>query len=117
MPAGRPKLYKPEDYLDALAEYIETTPIPIIAEFAYLHNMGKASMYDMGEESEEFSTLLKKCISKKEAALERSGLNGDTNPAMTIFSLKQLGWTDRQENTLKGDQTAPIAVSMTAKDW
>ena len=35
---------------------------------------------------------------------------------MAIFSLKQLGWTDRSEQTHKGDQSAPLVFSATDKN-
>lgn len=76
-------------------QYIEETEIPIIAEFVYKHlsplNLDKVYLYDRLE----FSTLLKKCVAKKEAALEAKALKGDVNVSMAIFSLKQMGWRDK----------------------
>ena len=51
-----------------------------------------------------FSTLLKRCIAKKEANLEKGALTGKLNPSMAIFSLKQLGWKDRKEVDVKTPQ-------------
>ena len=48
-----------------------------------------------------FSTLLKKCIAKKEANLEKGALTGKLNPSMAIFSLKQLGWRDKKEEEVQ----------------
>ena len=72
-------------------EYIENTDIPIIAEFAYLNNIDRTLLYD----KPEFSTLLKKAITKKKAQLEKLALKGEINPTMAVFSLKQLGWSDK----------------------
>ena len=93
---GRPRLLNDKE-IQSLSEkfikYISDNEIPIIAEFAYLNDVNRQSLYDYPE----FSTLLKKCIDKKESALEKQGLGNKVNTAMAIFSLKQLGWKDRQE--------------------
>jgi hypothetical protein len=99
---GRPKEYTDEkikEINDKLEKYIKETEIPIIAEFAYLNDIRKATLYD----HEGFSYSIKKCIAKKEAMLEKKGLNGEINTAMAIFSLKQLGWRDRQEIETVGE--------------
>jgi hypothetical protein len=41
-------------------------------------------------------------------------LYNQINTRQAIFSLKQLEWTDRGEQTLKGDAFAPIIISETA---
>lgn len=92
---GRPKKYSDEQVTDLAAkfkEYIDTTEIPIIAEFAYQNGIPKQIMY----EREDFSTLIKICVAKKEAALEIGALKGILNPTMAVFSLKQMGWSDKQ---------------------
>lgn len=94
---ARPKVYK-DDYINELAdkyrEYIDTTDIPIVAEFAYQNGIERTLLYDR----EELSTLTKMCIMKKEAQLERKSLQGEVNTTQAIFSLKQLGWKDRTDN-------------------
>lgn len=74
-------------------KYIDDNTIPIICEFAYQHRMSKSSMYDIPELVEP----IKIAITKKEANLEKGMLAGKLPPAPTIFSLKQLGWSDRNE--------------------
>jgi hypothetical protein len=99
MAGGRPKKYK-DDSVSKLAEdfkeYIDTTDIPIIAEFAYMNDIDRTLLYDR----EVFSTLIKKCIAKKEAQLEKMSLKGEVNTTQAIFSLKQLGWKDKQEQSI-----------------
>ncbi len=106
---ARPREYDREQLLVDFARYIEETEIPIVAEFAYKHGLTKQFMYDC----EEFSDLVKRCTTKKEAALEAKALGGDVNVTMAIFSLKQLGWSDRQDITHKGDAKHPVAISST----
>jgi hypothetical protein len=92
---GRPPKVKMEDMpelVEKFKRYIEETDIPIIAEFSYQNGFGKQYLYDRPE----FSDLLKIATAKKEAALEIGTLKGVLNPAMAVFSLKQLGWRDKE---------------------
>ena len=98
---GRPRTFTDEqvaEIRDKLAQYIATTEIPIVAEFAYQNDINRQILYDYPE----FSTLTKKLIAKKEAQLERKGLMNEVNSTMAIFSLKQIGWTDKQETKIDG---------------
>ena len=93
---GRPREYSDKqisELVKAFEKYIEENDLPIVAEFAYMHNIDRTLLYDRPE----FSTLLKKCVAKKEARLERGLLTGEYNAPGAIFSLKQLGWKDKQE--------------------
>ena len=91
---GRPIVHDRQKLLEAIEKYIDETSIPIVSEFAYLNGLNRTSVYEI----EELSDAIKKLVSKKEAALERLGLSGAPNVSpMAIFSLKQLGWKDKQE--------------------
>lgn len=107
MAGGRPKRYTKEFLLDIaekFEKYIEDTEIPIVAEFAYLINFPRSSLYQF----EEFETVLKKCIDKKEANLEKLALTNNVNTSMAIFSLKQLGWTDKVEQNVKSENVVIV---------
>lgn len=106
---GRPPKLQEHDLqelVEKFDKYIEETEIPIISEFAYLNNIEKTYLYDRAE----FSTLLKKCIAKKESQLEKGSLMGVLNSTQAIFSLKQLGWSDKRELSIN-----PIKVESTSK--
>jgi len=106
---ARPKKYTSEqieEIKEKLSHYIEKTTIPIIAEFAYQNDIPRYALYDYSE----FSTLIKKLIDKKEAQLERKALNNETNYKMAIFSLKQLGWSDKQDINHEGDLQVNVKV-------
>lgn len=101
---GRPKIWegeKLEEMCRAYETYINETPIPIVAEFAYKNDIRKATLY----EQPRFAYLTKKATEKKEAQLEIMALSGRVNTTFAIFSLKQLGWTDRQEVHQTGELT------------
>jgi hypothetical protein len=100
---GRPRQYDRADLARQFEAYIEATEIPIVAEFASQRGVPRFLLYDWPE----FSTLLKNCTDKKEAALERKALAGEINVVMAIFGLKQLGWSDRVESTYKAALAKP----------
>ncbi len=111
MVGGRPREYDRDALAILFAKYIADTEIPIAAEFAANQGFGKQILYNFADAEPRFYDLLTRCVSKKEAALERQALAGAVNCSMAIFSLKQLGWTDRNESTLKGDKAHPLVVS------
>jgi UTP-glucose-1-phosphate uridylyltransferase len=99
---GRPQKYTEpviNEMVQKFADYINDTELPIVAEFAYMNDIDRKYLYD----HEEFSALLKKCKSKKETALERGAISGAYVPSVAIFSLKQLGWSDKQEIQHSGE--------------
>ena len=107
---GRPVEYTPEriqEIKDAMERYTQETDIPIVAEFAYLHDIRRQKLYEIPE----LADTLGKLIDKKESTLEKGGLLGDYNASMAKFSLAQLGWSEKQETKVSGD----IPVSISAK--
>lgn len=99
---GRPPKISADQLPDLVAkfkEYIAANDLPIIAEFAYMNEIPRQMLY----EKDEFATLIKVAVAKKEANLERRALMGEYNATMAIFSLKQLGWRDKQEVEHSGE--------------
>ena len=108
---GRPPKipeYDMPELVEKFRQYIVDTDVPIIAEFAYQNDLDKRYMYDRVE----FSDLLKKCLQKKESRLERGLINNEFNSAGAIFSLKQLGWRDKQELEHSGETTSNVSLSL-----
>jgi len=101
-PVGRPRTYNKKEIKELLKKfeiYIENTDIPILVEFAYKNGITRASLYDYPE----FSTLKERCLLKKEAQLETLALFNVVNPTMAVFSLKQMGWSDKSKEEKKDD--------------
>ena len=96
-------------YVDLFSQYIESHDIPVITEFAYQNNVSKFIV-----DRPEFIDLKQKCLAKKESALEIGCLKGTLNAPMSIFSLKQLGWRDKQEQELT--HKFPTAIEIVFKD-
>ena len=106
---ARPRSRTPaqdEELFKRFTEYIDNNELPIIAEFAYMNNIERQYLYD----NAMFSTLLKKCIAKKEANLERGALTGRLNSTMAIFSLKQIGWKDKQADEMQQQPIINISL-------
>ena len=108
---GRPRAYSFADIEDIkikLQEYIDTEDLPILAEFAYTNDIPRQTFYDY----KEFSTLVKKLFDKKESQLEKLGAFNMINNTMAVFSLKQLGWRDKQDINIAGqkENNEPVKI-------
>ncbi len=91
-----------------LIDYIEDNTIPIIAEFAYHNHIPRQTLYELMDIKE----IMNELICKKEANLEKGMLSGKLPVAAASFSLKQLGWRDRQEI----ESTGGITINVTHKN-
>lgn len=112
---GRPVKYtkeKLEEINSALKKYVDEEDIPILAEFAYQNDINRTKLYEF----DELKDAIKKCVTKKEANLERFGLLGQVNTTIAIFSLKQLGWTDGRydKKEIQESETNPQEI---IKEW
>lgn len=94
----------------AMQEYTEKTAIPILAEFAYNYGVLRQELY----KHPELSDSIKNMMAKKEFQLEKMALINKVNSTFAIFSLKQLGWRDKQEIDLTGEIKAPALVPLSA---
>ena len=98
---GRPVTWtekKISETVKLIEEYTDKNAVPIVAEFAYLNDIRKATLYEIPE----LAYSLKRLTEKKEFQLEKMGMTGKANTAFVIFSLKQMGWSDKQEINLSG---------------
>lgn len=96
-----------QEILSKLEKYITDTDIPIVAEFAYMNDIRRAYLY----ENELLAYTIKKLIDKKEAQLEREGLDKTKFTPMHAFSLKQLGWSDKKEDDKPTDWDGETIVN------
>jgi hypothetical protein len=101
MPAGRPRKYTKKllkEIEERINAYTDTTPLPVLAECAYELGMHRQQLYEFPE----LNDAIKKLITKKESVLEKGALSGKLNASMAIFSLKQIGWSDKQDVSHSG---------------
>lgn len=91
-----------------MEEYIANTEIPIFKEFCYKNDLsyqyiknlrGKLELKETDPDSEEnpLSYVINKLMMKKEVSIERGAMKGTIPTSFAIFSLKQMGWRERQE--------------------
>lgn len=92
---GRPDVHDYDKVIEKLRHYTENNDVPIIAEFCYKNGIPRQTLYDKAQNHEGLSDAIKMAILKKEAMLEKGSLNGQINYRFAIFSLKQLGWSDK----------------------
>lgn len=104
MPLGRPVKYtekKLKEIETAMIEYTEKTAVPILAEFAYNYGINRQELY----KHNALSDAIKSMMAKKEFQLEKMAMTNKINQTFAIFSLKQLGWSDKQsiEHTVNNE--------------
>ena len=92
---------------DLINKYTDNTEIPSIAEFCYKNAIRKQRLYEI----DELSDSIKRLLEKKEWKLENGALNGDIDKTMAIFSLKQIGWTDKQEIDIGNKESKSFKVT------
>lgn len=98
---GRPSklgecLVKAKEYLEGGYEQVGEV-IPNIAGLACYLKVHRATVYDYGKQSEEFSDILEGILSLQESKLVNSGLLGTFNPTITKLILTKHGYSDKQE--------------------
>lgn len=104
---GRPRKVNIKNLINGVDEYIASTPLPIVAEYALQNGITRQYLYELAdkEKSEgrnELSDAIKRIADTKAIALEKGALIGKFSASMAIFSLKQLGWKDRPEEKNEG---------------
>ena len=97
-PGGRPPKVDVKKVAADLIEYTKNAkPYPILAEFALTLDITREHLYLLARENPVLHDAIAHCHAAKEVGLERTICSGLCPPAFGIFSLKQLGWTDKQE--------------------
>lgn len=83
-------------------EYIERNKrgLPILKEVCLENEWDYDYVMQLQREHKELSQATKRLLSLKEIKLEKGALLGKIDKTMAIFSLKQLGWKDRNEHDI-----------------
>lgn len=103
--------YDRDALLTAFICYVWETEIPILAEFCWMNGVTTHTIYDWAE----FEHAVKWCRDKKQAQIEKGALFGQLNASMSIFSLKNMGWSDTTKHEITGANGGPVAsVAVTA---
>lgn len=105
---GRPPKVNIDDLINDADDYIKKADPPIVNEYAHLHNITGNYLYHLADKLEakgepELKHTIKKIAEAKAVTLEKKALKGRYNASMAIFSLKQLGWKDKQEEKSDDD--------------
>jgi len=100
---ARPKITKKhlKEVAKLMDAYTDKSAIPVLAECAFELGYSRQFFYEH-DDCPEFSDARKRLLAKKEFRLEVGALSGNLNASMSIFSLKQMGWSDKHEHTLPG---------------
>lgn len=100
---GRPPKVSIEDLINDADDYIASTPLPIIAEYAHQHGitydyLNQLERAEKEAGREELSRAIKRIVEAKAIRLEKGAISGKFVPSVAIFSLKQLGWRDKPKD-------------------
>lgn len=106
---GRIK-YNIDEMVDIIERYTDDTEIPILKEVVYQNYWNYDTIMKYQRVNENLMQSIKRLLNKKEAQLERKGLNKEIDRTVAIFSLKQLGWKDRQEISFDNEQLSEIEI-------
>lgn len=104
---GRPRKVDVQNLIDGVDEYLASTTLPIVAEYALQNGITREYLYQLASKEEEegrpeLSHAIKRIAETKAIVLEKGALIGKFSASMAIFSLKQLGWKDRPEDKSEG---------------
>lgn len=108
---GRIKYDIPE-MIEIIDKYTNETDIPILKEVCYQNYWNYDYITELQRNNENLSWSIKRLLNKKEAQLERLSLTKVIDRTTAIFSLKQLGWKDRQEVSFAEEQISEISVKV-----
>ena len=98
--------------VDIIERYTDDTEIPILKEVAYQNYWNYDTIMKYQRVNENLMQSIKRLLNKKESQLERKGLNKEIDRTVAIFSLKQLGWKDRQEISFGEEQADEINIKV-----
>ena len=104
--------YKTENLVALLDKYTNDTDIPILKEVCYQNYLNYDTIMKYQRTDELLMQSIKRLLNKKESQLERKGLNKEIDRTVAIFSLKQLGWKDRQEISFGEEQADEIDIKI-----
>jgi hypothetical protein len=104
--------YKTENLVALLDKYTNDTDIPILKEVCYQNYLNYDTIMKYQRTDELLMQSIKRLLNKKESQLERKGLNKEIDRTVAIFSLKQLGWKDRQEISFEEEQADEIDIKI-----
>lgn len=100
---GRPRTYNIAKMVKEIEKYLENTNIPILKKICFEQkwNYNTVMKLRKQEGNEVLDEAIERLLYKKEFMLEELGLSGDIDRTMAIFSLKQLGWSDRDRDKIE----------------
>ncbi|MDD3085380.1 MAG: hypothetical protein PHU32_05850 [Candidatus ainarchaeum sp.] len=104
--------YNIDEMVDIIERYTDDTEIPILKEVAYQNYWNYDTIMKYQRVNENLMQSIKRLLNKKESQLERKGLNKEIDRTVAIFSLKQLGWKDRQEISFEEEQADEIDIKI-----
>lgn len=96
--------------VEIIDDYTDKTSVPILKEICYQNHWYYDYVMQLQRNNEDLTHSIKRLLDKKEVALERGMISGDLKATACIFSLKQLGWKDKQEIEYTAGELQPLKI-------
>ncbi|MCL4120387.1 UNVERIFIED_CONTAM: hypothetical protein GTU68_040713 [Idotea baltica] len=94
-----------------VADYneIHDQRFPTVVGLCQVIDRSKSTIYEWAKDKErEFSDILEAIAEIQELKLVGGGISGDFNSTITKLMLTKHGYSDKQENTVIGDENKPV---------
>ena len=111
-PRGRPQKYDLKEMVEIICDYTDNTVLPILKEVCYLNGWNFDTLMNLERQDEDLNWAIKRLLQKKEVEVERGGLIGKYNQTMAVFTLKQLGWKDKQDIEIETSDDNNVTVKV-----
>ena len=108
---GRPPIWtEPKELQELVNQYFAQTERPTLSGLAVWLGIDRQTLYNYAEK-DGFFDIIKAARARVEAIYEERAIY-EPNPTGVIFSLKNMGWTDRVANdhTTQGEKITPPIV-------
>lgn len=113
--------YDIETVCKQMEEYTMSSEIPILKEFAFNHNLDYNYLVQLRDRTAEkgdnsLSKSISRMLCKKEFMLEKLAMREQINVSFAVFSLKQLGWREKQELELGANTINKLKINLVAAE-
>ena len=113
--------YDIETLCKQMEEYTMSTEIPILKEFAFNNRLDYGYLVNLRDHAankgdNRLSESISRLLCKKEFMLEKLAVREQINVSFAVFSLKQLGWREKQELELGANTVNKLKINLVAAE-
>jgi hypothetical protein len=118
--AGRPRKWNADKLAEGLEKYTlekfnNPKEYPILKEFCFIEGVLYDTLSEISKKNEKLFRAIKRCMMAKEIKVEQLTSRKRIDNSFGIFTLKQMGWSDKQDISLTGPNGGPVQTEMIVK--